>query len=156
MLNLAPVYVVTVELRNAHGKGKLSFVPADAEISLMLAPLIKGEQGLPGFSSNVVAAEALGGHRVVTVDGYHANPEDADRIAGVTNAAGSLGASVVTTVKGLMTEGSWNWIPNQPIFIGANGVLTQNPSTSGLIRRIAWAISATQINVDFMPPILQT
>lgn len=155
MLVLTPVYEVTLELQSSRS-GSLSFVPADTEISLFLAPLAKGEQGLPGFSTNVIAAEALGGNRAVTVDGFHANPEDADRFGGITLTSGVLGATVGVLVKGLMTEGSWNWTPDQPIFIGPNGVLTQSPSTTGLIRRIAWAMSPTQINVDLMPPILQS
>lgn len=126
-----------------------------AEARLELVPFLRGPRGLPGFSTSVIAQEALGGHRAVTVDGFHADPEDADRLAGVSLGAGALGATVDIAVKGLVEEGSWSWIPEQPIFVGPAGVLTQSPSTTGPIRRIAWAVSATAINVDIMPPVLQ-
>lgn len=155
MLSLTPVITVTANLIGS-GSGVLNFVPADTEISLFLAPLAKGDRGLPGFSTTVVAAEALGGHRAVTVDGFHADPEDADRLAGISLTSGALGATVDVVVKGLMEEGSWNWTPSQPVFIGAAGVLTQNPSTTGLIRRIAWAMTPTSLNVDLLPPIAQS
>jgi hypothetical protein len=126
-----------------------------AQTRLELVPFLRGLRGLPGFSTTVVAQEALGGHRTVTVDGFHAGPEDADRLAGVSIAAGVIGATVDVTVKGMIEESSWSWTPEQPIFIGPGGVLTQSPSTTGPIRRIAWALSATAINVDIMPPVLQ-
>ena len=155
MLSLTPIITVTVNLIGS-GSGVLNFVPADTEISLFLAPLAKGDRGLPGFSSSVVAAEALGGHRAVTVDGFHASPADADKLAGISMTSGVFGATVDVVVKGLMEEGSWNWTPGLPVFIGAAGVLTQNPSTTGLIRRIAWAVSPTSLNVDILPPIAQS
>lgn len=155
MLALSPVITVTVSLTGA-GTGKLDFVPADTDISLFLAPLAKGDRGLPGFSSSVVAAEPLGGHRAVTMDGFHASPADADKLAGISLTSGVLGATVDVVVKGLMEEGSWNWTPGQPVFIGAAGVLTQNPSTTGLIRRIAWAMTPISLNVDILPPIAQS
>lgn len=126
-----------------------------SETRLALVPFLRGPRGLDGFSTSVLAQENLGGHRAVTVDGFHAGPEDADRLVGISSQAGSTGATVDVVTKGLMEESSWNWNPDAPIFIGAAGVLTQTPSTSGLVRRIAWAISAKEINVDIMPPILQ-
>ena len=60
--------------------------------------------------------------------------------------------AVLVAVGALVATGELSFTP---IFIGASGVLTQNPSTSGLLRRIAWAVSATAINVDIMPPVLQ-
>ena len=106
---------------------------------------------MPGFASSVVAQAALGGHRAVTV-GCRAS--DADKFAGISH-AGAIGEPVDVVVRGLMEEGSWNWTPAAPVFIGAAGVLTQTPSTTGLVRRIAWAVSATMINVDIMPPVMQ-
>lgn len=125
------------------------------QMRMELVPFLRGPRGLPGFASSVVAQAALGGHRAVTVDGLHAEPSDADKFAGISSHAGAIGEPVDVVVRGLMEEGSWNWTPAAPIFIGAAGVLTQTPSTTGLVRRIAWAVSATMINVDVMPPVMQ-
>lgn len=130
-------------------------VQTPAQMRLELVPFLRGERGLPGSSASVVATAALGGHRVVTVEGQHAEPDDANLVAGITTASASIGETADVVVKGLIEEGSWSWTPDAPVFIGAAGVLTQSPSTTGLIRRIAWAVSPTVINVDIMPPVLQ-
>lgn len=157
MLQLRPSIEISVELTGS-ARGKINFLSSTESLTLDLVPFLRGaqgERGLPGFSTSVVAQEPLGGHRAVTVDGLHADPEDANRLAGISLHAGTSGETVDVIVKGPLEEGSWNWTPDAPIFIGASGVLTQNPSTSGLLRRIAWAVSATAINVDIMPPVLQ-
>jgi len=114
-----------------------------------------GPRGLPGNSLSVVAAEVLGGHRVVTIQGLHATPATANEIAGITTGASGIGATADVVTQGLLTEGSWTWTPGAPIFVGSAGILTQSPSTVGPMRRVAWAISPTQINVDFGPTIEQ-
>lgn len=154
MLELSPTVEVSVSLSGLT-RGRIDFVAATEPIALSLTPFLRGERGLPGSATSVVAQEALGGHRAVTADGFLAGPEDADRFGGITLHAGATGETVDVAVKGLIEESSWSWTPDQPIFIGALGVLTQTPSTSGLVRRIAWAMSATTINVDIMPPVVQ-
>jgi hypothetical protein len=114
-----------------------------------------GPQGPSGTTTTVIAAEALGGHRAVTVQGLHCSPSTADELAGVTTGATALGDVATYISAGLMEESSWNWTPGQPVFLGAAGVLTQTPLTSGPVRRIAWAVAPTKINVDFLPPITQ-
>lgn len=153
MLTLSPSLVVTVELTGA-GSGLLRFEQADEQLSLALVPFGVGPRGPSGGEFTVLAAEALGGHRAVTADGFHAEPEEANAVAGITLTSAATGASVVVVSSGLMQEDSWNWTPNLPVFFGASGVLTQTAPNAGLIRRIAWAITPTKINVDMMPPIV--
>lgn len=112
----------------------------------------RGAQGPSGNQVTVTAQEALGGHRAVTADGYHATPSLLDKLAGISTGAASLGDTANLQRSGLMTEPSWTWTPDAPVFVGAAGVLTQTPP-SGTARRIAWAISATEINVDLFPII---
>lgn len=102
---------------------------------------------------SVIAAEPLGGHRAVTADGLHATPQTLDRLVGITLGAGPLGAAVQYVSRGLLTEPSWAWQADAPVFVGLSGVLTQTPPATGPARRVAWALSATEINVDFFPTI---
>lgn len=115
-----------------------------------------GLQGVPGqigqTGVRITAIEALGGHRAVTVLGQYANPGDENILAGITTAAVVLGGVTYAVREGVITEPSWSWIPNQPLFIASSGVLTQSPTTSR-IRRVAWALTATSINVDFYSAI---
>lgn len=114
-----------------------------------------GPQGPPGNALMVVAAEPLGGHRVVTASGFLCGPENANAAVGITKTASVTGDTSEVVVQGIMEEASWSWTPEAPIFVGSAGVLTQTTPSSGLIRRVGWATSPTTINVDFLPPITQ-
>ena len=123
------------------------------------APLVAaatlGLQGPPGAGLTVVAAEALGGHRVVTADGLHCDPQAADRAIGITTGAAVFGQGASVLASGPMTEASWTWTPGLPLFIGMSGVLTHTAPPGGKVRRVAFALTPTLINIDFFPPITQ-
>jgi hypothetical protein len=112
-----------------------------------------GPPGPPGSVPTIIAAEAIGGHRAITVSGFHCEPATANELAGISSGAASIGNSISYVVQGLMTEGSWSWTAGLPIYLSALGVLTHTPPVSGVQRVIGWAISATEINVDFAPTI---
>lgn len=102
----------------------------------------------------ITAIETLNAYRAVGYDGMHTQP-DVDGLsnyAGVTRMATPIGDPVNVVRSGLMTESGWNWTTNQPIFISTNGVITQTVPI-GVIRRIGWAVSPTQINLDPYPII---
>lgn len=82
-----------------------------------------------------LAGATLSGHRVVRPqsDGsmvYASNDQIADvtRSLFLTLGAASSGAPVTVQVIGQVAEPTWNW-SDGPIFLGANGVLTQTPPT---------------------------
>jgi len=113
-----------------------------------------GPPGPPGVAGTpVVAAVDLGGHRAITVFGQYASPDDEDILAGITTNAVKAGDTTYALRDGIITEPSWSWTPGLPIFIASGGVLTQSPPTSAKIRRVAWAMTSTTINVDFYPAI---
>lgn len=104
----------------------------------------------------VTASQVLNAYRAIGYDGYFTQPdEDSLAIyAGVSRSATVIGDDINVVRQGLITEAGWTWTPNQPIFIGVNGVLTQTPPVTGNpIRRIGWAISATELNLDPYPII---
>lgn len=102
----------------------------------------------------VTATEPLGAYRAVEIGGVLCNLtiESFARYAGITRVATPTGETTYVAKEGLITEPGWNWTVDQPIFIGANGTLTQTPPPAP-IRRIGWAISTTQINLDPFPTI---
>lgn len=103
---------------------------------------------------SITSAMALGLFRAVTFSGIYCEPDidSLSEYAGVTTVAVGLGETTKVVKSGLITEGSWSWTPNAPIFVGTLGVLTQTPGALP-IRRIGWAISATQIILDPFPII---
>jgi hypothetical protein len=111
-----------------------------------------GAPGPAGGEQLVRATEALGGHRAVTVTGQHCTSATLHHLAGITTAAASAASFVRVLSRGYMTNPSWSWTPEAPIFVGAYGVLTQ-AVPSGVARRIAWAVSPTEINIDLFPPL---
>lgn len=101
---------------------------------------------------SVTAGVFLDSYRAVQVDGFYCQPnEDSlSRYAGVTREPINTG-NVGTVVKeGLITNNGWSWTNGAPIFIQANGVLTQTLPTHPW-RRIGYAVSPTQINLDPFP-----
>ncbi len=81
-----------------------------------------------------MALTPIGGGRVVCWIGHGlvavANPDVATPhalpVCGVTKHAVSNGGERVEVQQaGPMDDSSWNWTPMQPVYLGANGVLTQ-------------------------------
>lgn len=128
---------------------------------------IKGEKGDPGLSSSIegyLAGEAVGGHRVVYIKGdsqvYYASNDDSTLFGatvGLTTGAAVLGAPVAIAFNGIVDEPSWTWTPQELLYLGTNGLLTQTPPSGGgalFSQVVGFAITATKIQVQIAPPIL--
>jgi hypothetical protein len=118
--------------------------------------------GSPPPSKVVVAytaGEALGGHRVVKVVGgeaFYADPADvvdAHLVTGVTVHAASMGGNVRVQILGHMEESSWSWDAEEPIYLGATGVLTQVPAAGGVLVMVAVPVSSDTIIINMRQPI---
>ena len=102
----------------------------------------------------ITAAQNLNAYRAVGHNGLYTQPtkDSLGQYAGITRMATVTGDPINVVRAGLISEGGWTWTPNAPIFITTDGVLTQTLPTDW-VRRIGWAISATQINLDPFPVI---
>lgn len=128
-----------------------------------LADLIatSGAGVVPKF--DLPAAGPISGHRALaaTGDGHvryasSAVLTDAHAVLGISLNAAADGAMVSIQHGGQIVEPSWNWTPQQPIFCGENGVLTQTAPTAGFVLIIATALSPTAIAVGIKQPIVIT
>ena len=120
----------------------------------------QGPVGPAGGSAVYLAAEALGGHRVVRCasDGLRyadaTHPAHAGGVAGITTAAFSAGDAVTLVSLGELVELSWNWTPDAPVFVGANGVLTQTlPAGAAFSQVVGVATSPTSMFVRLREPV---
>lgn len=126
-----------------------------------------GQQGPPGppgeaggAALSLIAGAALGGHRAVrSLAGVavYADCEtlaDAALVLGITQGAASEGAPVFVQTSGLMTEPSWSWTPDLPVFVGFAGVLTQTPPAIGYRLIVGVATRADQIHIGLKMPIV--
>lgn len=104
-----------------------------------------GEQGPPGPPGPVgppsdtiqvkyPAATALSGHIMTAVTtsrtlepASNDNPAHALRLVGMTVGAADSGAPGTVQTFGEFEEPSWSWTPDQPVYLGKNGRLTQEP-----------------------------
>ena len=138
----------------------------------------QGEQGPPGprgdawpdgpmgpsgdGSFTLVASAPLGGHRLVATDGAggiaYANCDDASNLPsllGMTLHAAAAGESVAVRRTGEIVEGSWNWAPGLPVYLGLAGVPTQTLPPSAVFGLIV-GIPSTPTTLFMAPrePIL--
>lgn len=118
-----------------------------------------GPSGGAGFER--VADVPLGGHRVVRATSSTGvdyassdDPTHRDVVLGITSGAAGAGSPISVVSSGSMIEPTWSWTPNQPIYAGLNGALTQTAPTSGWLRILGFATSPTSIVVQLLPPIV--
>lgn len=108
-----------------------------------------------------IADGALGGHRVVKPTtsgkvGYadKATTAHAPVVLGITQGAAVDGDLIKVQYDGKMTESSWTWTVNVPIYCGASGVLTETVPTSGFVIQVGTSLSPTSILVNVRQPVV--
>lgn len=125
----------------------------------------RGIQGPPGASGaaylTLTADTALSGHRIVSAVGAgragyadSASAATAMTALGITMGAADADAPVNIQFSGEMDEPSWNWDIALPVYLGANGALTQSLPASGVVMVIGVPISPTSLVISFKPPII--
>lgn len=121
-----------------------------------------GQQGPPGDAASsvitVVAGEAIGGHRVICLQGGLAMYAHADNLSaaeaavGVTLSAAPLSGSLQVQRGGIITEASWSWTVG-PVYLSGAGLLTQAAPSTGVLLQVGMALSSTQLDVRIGTPI---
>ncbi len=128
---------------------------------------VRGQKGDAGSGSQELftTGAAVGGQRAVVTqsDGtiVHADASDithANKIIGISVTAGSPASLISVLKSGKLTEGSFSFTPDLPIFVdtSGSGVLTQvTPSSPSVFSRaIGFAISATTIFINIEKPTI--
>lgn len=122
---------------------------------------IQGPPGVPGASNQfeyVVAGQAIGGNRAVTVNnvGQLVYPDISSpdsRVYGITTHSSVQGELTTVQITGTQTEPSWNWDVTLPVFVGANGTLTQTAPVTGQTLVVGYPNGPTKLFIDRQPPI---
>jgi hypothetical protein len=127
----------------------------------------QGPSGPPGQdagsagSITIAAASAISGHRAVVLNAAGAavyadcrNLAHVHSVIGITGNAAAPGGDLTVTTARNMTEPSWSWTPDAPIYLGEDGMLTQTlPLTALFSLVLAQATTATTILVSIQPAI---
>ena len=84
------------------------------------------------------------------------NVSHANRVLGVTTHAATAAAEISIQLSDVMAEVSWSWEPDAPVFLGLDGMLTQNINSTGLFfLQIGTALSATKLLIDKQIPVFK-
>lgn len=113
-----------------------------------------------GSALSVYAGEALGGNRIVVLDGAgqayyatNADPTHFHRVLGMTLNSGAMGEPVSVIRNGEVIEPSWNWTLYIPVFLGTNGLLTQTQPSTGFSLIVGFPVTTTKLFVSIREPI---
>lgn len=118
-----------------------------------------------GKDSNLItkiAGEILGGHRIVVTDdndkAFYADSSNVDHVSktlGLTIGSAVISASVIIRTYGEITESSWSWVPDLPIFLnGATGQISQTPPDSGFNLVIGFPSTSISMFIRIGEPII--
>lgn len=97
------------------------------------------------------AGQALGGHRMVVLQAGAAVYADADTVAhaglvlGMTTGAAAPGEAATVRTGGELTEPSWAWTADQPLYLRNAGQIGHTPPASGFVLPVGFALSPTTI-----------
>lgn len=145
----------------------LTLVKADGSTLTLQAPSpvalrVSNRVQLPdGFNppvndteTRILAATNISMYRAIEAGGVPCslNSDSFGKYVGITLTAVSAGSYVVVRKDGIVEDNLWTWTPDLAILIGPNGTLVQSFGNPPL-RRIGWAVTATQINLDPFPTI---
>ncbi|WP_310530713.1 hypothetical protein [Novosphingobium sp.] len=108
---------------------------------------------LPAVRFPRIAESAVNGHRALSANAAgqvrHCGSDSADAqaVLGISLGAAIVGDIVLVHSGGDVEESSWNWTPG-PVWVGAGGVLTQTPPSTGTLIRIGVASATTKLTVN--------
>jgi hypothetical protein len=129
--------------------------------------LVEEVAGPPGkdatndsLSETITSGENLSGHRAIyklSSEAFYADkniPSTLKTILGITSGSAMSGAGVIVVTQGEMTESSWTWSFPGLVFLGNDGILTQDLPETGSRVIIGSANSATTLYVKIREPIM--
>lgn len=131
-------------------------VGRDSDGNITLNPIGTATTANQILSPSYPASVTLSALRVVTLDSNdrwaYADKDTSAHVSaalGLLESAVTVGNGATPVLQGKVADNSWVWDKALPIWLGANGVLTQTPPASGFLRQVATAIDST--NIFFSP-----
>ena len=123
----------------------------------------RGQKGDPGDSGNsapvLPVTQNISALRILSnLNGQYdyANPLDpiaAWAIVGISLQSINSGGLLAPVNNRVVTDQSWSWVRGSPVFLGANGTLTQTPPTAGNLVTVARVFDAKTLFIHIEDPI---
>jgi hypothetical protein len=106
------------------------------------------------YSNTLTAIQNLSALRILNLNlGIYAsclNLNNAFISLGFINQAIIAGATFKAITQGLVSDSSWNWQLDKPVFLGDNGQLTQSITNSAIfIKQVATVINSQSLFINF-------
>ena len=139
------------------------FVVVAEEVTSVVESIAQGPPGPPGGGViTVTAGQNLSGHRIVSAGAaglaVYADKDlltSVQKVLGLTTGAAASGALVSIVPSGEITEPSWTFDTDLPVYLGKSGALTQMAPTTGAILQVGVALASTRLFIDIKTPIAQ-
>lgn len=145
--------------------GRQTVVQVDRATAVRIAagvgPRGPAGQDAAGATLTLPAATSIHAGRAVRLAGGQLSHPDttntahADQVAGVAETAAVIGGSARFRTAGVTENDAWAWAEG-PVYVGADGVLTQTPPAGAWLMTIGRALTATSLLVDPEPPIFRS
>lgn len=122
-----------------------------------------GPQGPPGPSGGsafqLTATATISAYTCVSsyggvVTASSANTAMAGTVLGLATASTPAGSLVTVQDSGEITYNGWAWAGSSPVFLAANGTLTQTVPATGFIQIIGIPLSPTTVLIQMQPAIV--
>ena len=113
-----------------------------------------------GSAATYIAGSAVGGHRVIMVEGskaVHFDPSEENntgKTLGVSKNAAVTDDNVTVIHQGIIKSSGWGLTPDAIYYAGPNGTMTATIPNSGILQRIGIAIDSETLMVKFSEPIV--
>ena len=109
-----------------------------------------------------VAGETIGSHKIVKLGDngylYYASCnvlDDVNKILGLSLNSANVGENVRVLIFGKLSDSSFNFNIDKPIFLGINGQIVQEvPETAVFIQRLGKVLRNNEIMIDLDEPII--
>lgn len=82
------------------------------------------------------------------------NLNHSESVVGILEAVLNPGESARAIAQGLLSDNSFNFQLNKPIFLGNNGNLTQDIPTTGFVKQLAYPVTSSKIYVKINSSII--
>lgn len=127
----------------------------NSELETILAGGGSGGGSVTGAAAVTISAHlAVAASTAGVVPGDSQNTALAGAVIGISATAANAGGSVTVQTSGPLVFSGWSWTAGQPVYAGANGVLTQTPPATGFLQVVGIAQASDTVIVGVEAPFI--
>jgi len=106
-----------------------------------------------GSGATISALQAVYYTSSTEVEIADSSVELESRVAGIAITSASPGDALTIITEGVHTDSFWSWAPQEPVFLGPAGTLTQTAPVTGFRVLVGYAVDATSLDINIQESI---